>query len=872
MNALTSPNRGVWLKLITCLTATSSIIYITNRSLAQSERIYELEAFIAEESASYIQGDFDPTSRTVNGLFNESMDILEIPRSVTLLTPKHLEYLQIDNLRALSRFGAGTQLINHYGVTGTPIIRGAKGATLLNGMVRSFNLNEMPLSLGSTEALDIVKGPTPPHFSPTHVGGFVNLIPKSPFFDKSRGAIDLVIGDYGLYRGTFDYGGPILLGDIPSAYRVSVTVNREEGYYDRVKNDYESLYFSVKSKLGDTLRLFAGSEFFHFNSNENAGWNRPTQQLIDEGLYIIGEPINITDPGFSNTGNRDLASFPFGFGFANGIEDFNALVVPTEIVDRAVQMRQITAEARNAMLNLQHPDDLARAYGQPLPSTGITDPRYSADPAVRDTLARLMANPNSGYRYTREYFDAGGIVFTTPLSANQVLADENDKSEAYNWVGFMDLNWISSSNLFWENKLLVDILTTEKLSSYGYAIETDQWVFADNFQGSRDIAWGEKTSLSFGLSTRYTFAEMRQDYFAEPFSRRDISLPTISQNSKILAGPQTGPDGLNYWSPDIGANVRSHLFQLGTFSQLQSQITESLSVILSARVERAWYNAQLPDGVDRTDDAFRQSLDNEGDRDLYSLGAYTTYTLFDGFNLYAAAQQSTTVDLTQGGGVFGEDNFADAELLETGFKTALLDDRLKLTLSAWQWEQSRFNDRDAQSEPLEGEGVEAEMAFTLLPDSLYLIASAENQQVRRKIGLGFRALPLDEQGWALNGGVLNGGVDAFPENNPELYYPGFPESTVKVHLIWDSNPWSTALSMVYSEAYWLNFERTLRLPESTLWNARISYAKDTWKISLNFENLTNEDYFLGADPLFASNTLVTKGEPTRVSLQFRKSF
>jgi iron complex outermembrane recepter protein len=292
------------------------------------EPIQDLEAFIVRESAAYVGGTLDPESRPVRGLFSLDMTVHQIPRSVTMISPEHMELLQIDDLRSLSKFGAGTQIINHYGVTGTPIIRGAKGSALLNGMTRSFNLNEMPLSLGSSESIDIIKGPTPPHLSPTHVGGFVNLVPKAPFFDATRGSLALTVGSYDQYRALLDYGGPTLALGRPAAYRVSVTLNREAGYYDRIRNDFESAYFALKTDLTHKVSADFGVEYFHFRSNENAGWNRPTQALIDRGAYILGEPINITDPAFQNTANRDLVSFPLGYGWSNGIQDFNALVVP----------------------------------------------------------------------------------------------------------------------------------------------------------------------------------------------------------------------------------------------------------------------------------------------------------------------------------------------------------------------------------------------------------------------------------------------------------------------------------------------------------------------------------------------------------------
>jgi hypothetical protein len=834
--------------------------------------IQNLEAFVVRESAAYAGGTLDPSSRPLRGIFAGDRDALSVPRSLTQLSPEHFELLQVDDLRSLSRFGAGTQLINHYGVTGAPILRGAKGTALFNGMARAFNLNEMPLSFGSCESVDILKGPTPAHLSPTHVGGVVNLVPKSPYFDRSRGKVSLSVGSHDHYRSQLDYGGPMLIGDKPSAYRVSVTLNREGSDYDRLRNDYESLYFSMKHELSQGRMLFGGFEYFHYKSSENAGWNRPTQELIDQGQYVIGEPVNVVDAAYGQTANRDLVSFPLGYGWANGIEDFNALVVPRAVVEQALAEGRVSASAVDAMLNLSDPDDRARAYGQALPSTGQADPAFQARASVREVLAGLMQGSGDGYRYTRAYFDQGGTVFTTPIQGNQVLSDDRDVSEAHNLLAFANLEWSGAAGLEWANRFLSDALKTRKLSTYGYAIDTQQWVLADNLEASRRFDGRFPSLLSAGLGLRYTFSEMVQDYFAEPFSRRDISRREVSDNSRVLAGPQRGPDGLNYWSADIGANVRSHLVQGALFGQWELELAERWRLLLSGRAEQAAYSTAMPKRVDRVDDALREELDRQGDQFLYSTGVYLTYAMRPDLRLYVAAQEGTALDLTQAGGVYGAENFADADLLEAGVKGEFWGGRLQTTLSVWEWAQSRFNERDFQSEPLEGKGIEFEATATLLRDRLFLMASAENQRIRRKTGLGFRSLPQDAQGWALGAGVLNGGVDAYPVNNPELNYPGIPDSTYKMHLVWKSGALQASLGGVYSRSTWLNFEQTLRLPSAWVMQAYLAYGLGAWQASLAVENLGDEEHFLGSDPLFASNTLVTKGEPRRYTFKIERSF
>src|SRR5690606_1470536 len=111
---------------------------------------------------------------------------LDTPRAVTVLTPELMARLDIQDFGDLGRIGAGTQQINYYGVPGTPILRGATGAVFFNGIQRAFQRNEMPLSFGSFEAMDLVKGPAPSHFGASQAGGYTNLLPKSPYFDRRR--------------------------------------------------------------------------------------------------------------------------------------------------------------------------------------------------------------------------------------------------------------------------------------------------------------------------------------------------------------------------------------------------------------------------------------------------------------------------------------------------------------------------------------------------------------------------------------------------------------------------------------------------------------------------------------------------------------
>jgi hypothetical protein len=61
------------------------------------------------------------------------------------------------------------------------------------------------------------------------------------------------------------------------------------------------------------------------------------------------------------------------------------------------------------------------------------------------------------------------------------------------------------------------------------------------------------------------------------------------------------------------------------------------------------------------------------------------------------------------------------------------------------------------------------------------------------------------------------------------------------------------------------------LPSSVVWHGNFFYRAETWESMLSFENFTNEDYFLGAEPVFGANTLLTKapGASARWSVTWR---
>lgn len=831
--------------LVLSLPAVGALSAQESAEAPTEDTVVVLDEFIVQETGASLNDTVMPTDRDISGLFGDTTSVLEVPRSVTLLSPQMMDQFNIEDLRDLEKVGAGTQQANYYGVPGTPQIRGVFAGTYLNGMLRAYNRNEMPLSFGSLEAIEVVKGPAPAEYETSLVGGFVNLIPKSPFFDEQRGSIDLEVGSYDLFKTTFDVGGPILVGDTPAAYRVSVENQQADSFYDKVSNDYTSVYGAIKFQPKKNIKIFTGAEYFDYKSNENAGWNRVTQDLIDRGEYIIGSPIDITSPAYDGNADRSLAGPQFGvagqfggpapdFTTGNnfGVDDFWALAVPKAVVDQAVTDGRITSAQRGLMLDLEDAGDLATAYG----TSGATPV------------------PQERFRYTQDYIDNGGVIFTEDIDASTVLADDRDYADSndFVWFGDVELEVSPDREFIWKN--FAEFLETDKFSTYGYAIATEQTILASKFL-MRDRGLIENTTLTLGGGIRYADAKQLQDFDSEPFQRPDIT-QGLGPNDTIFTGAQRPTGGTNLWSP--GASAESETWFYSLFATLETDWTDDLSSYLSVRGDYADFEVDMPSEVEQATPANIAGLKDASDNtDYINWSVGLNYELLEGVNLYGTYQEGTSVSPTQGGVIQGEANFNDSELFEVGVKTSLLSDRLFASFAYYEWEQGSFDQRAGASNELEGEGFEFEATWQVT-EQFALIGSYTWQEVTLVNGPGYRAAALSPEEIALSAGTFTpiaNNVDV-----SDVTVPGAPASVIKLFGIYrfDSG-FGASVGAVWNEAYDVNYERTLKADDYILVGMNLFYESESWKVKFAVDNLFGEDYYLGADPGFASNTIGTKG-------------
>lgn len=820
----------------------------------ENSQVVDLEAFIVEETAQTQQETLSPLTMRVDSLFGLESSVWEIPRAYTVLSSQQMELLQVDSYETLDRAGAGTQRINYFGLAGSPFLRGARAGTYFNGMLRAYQRNEMPMSFGALDGLELIKGPVPASYMPTLVGGAVNQRPKQPFFDQERGAIEFGLGSWNAFHWGLDYGAPLVLAGRPAAYRLSYTGERSDRFFDAVEHDFDSVYGALKMKLSDRHRVFVATELYDFRSSEIPGINRPTTSLIRDGRYVIGEPPQLTSEAWGGTTVRPLLEFPYTL-VVN--PQLHALAIPGDLA-----RSQISDELRATLLDLNDPAVLDALYTvrpeediPPFAAWAIADAE-----ALLATVARV---PEDAYLYTPEYFAAGGHALTTRLEEDRVLADPADRANSKNALLSVDLETTLDGGGRLLTRVYGEYLRTDKASTYGFAMQTRQRILHGRVQWDSDPD-GSLGAFSAGVDLRYARAEMLQDFDAEPFSRRDLSRPSISDNTIVVAGGETGPDGLNYWSSFGNASQFSDSFQSDIFAGGSLALNDVVVLHYGGRAGVNFWETGLPAEVQRASSEQRLARADEHDTVLWQAHLNPVFRLSGNLNLYAAVQVGNAVSPGDGGTLSGRETFTDVSLYEAGLKMRLAGDQLLGTISAYEWEQSTYSNRDAAARPLVGRGLEVELYFAPSP-RIAIIASATAQRVTIETELlDFGAVPQSEEGWALNGGILNATGGRSAPLNPDLRLAGLPECTAQAQLVWTPNEaWVVSAGPIWRDAFYHDMQHAMRIPSSVLWNGSIKWARNNFWIRVEMENITDASYWVGQEPVFSAGTLILQGTPLR---------
>ncbi|WP_141100657.1 TonB-dependent receptor [Roseateles aquatilis] len=229
----------------------------------------------------------DRPTGSVDGL---NAAVVDTPRSVFQIGEQQLQREPLRNADDLVRYAPGITRNGGQNVSIAPLIRGQSSELFQDGQ-RTYNVRH-PFNTNAFEGVDVVAGPPSQVFGPSsRSGGYANYLAKKPDFSTQRTTLGGSYGSWNTGRLTLDTTGP--LSDT-LAYRVSLTPQRADDYYDGVRNNYNAIYGALAWKPTRAVRVdwnVAYDDYDDFNVIH--GWNRATQQLADSGQYWAGRATPI---------------------------------------------------------------------------------------------------------------------------------------------------------------------------------------------------------------------------------------------------------------------------------------------------------------------------------------------------------------------------------------------------------------------------------------------------------------------------------------------------------------------------------------------------------------------------------------------------
>ena len=822
--------RNLWPRVagLTFAIAMSSVAFAE----AEEEEAVELETFIAEESISddlsILQSD------PVDSVFGFNKSILETPRSVSSISVELLEKFNVKGINDLVNFVPGTFTTSFFGVAGSLDVRGTSAENYFRGVKRLNNEGNYPTPIGASDRVDVVRGPMSPISGPSKVGGALNFIPKSAraetgqYLEKAIGEMSYTTGSWDKSIVTVETGGPADFMGNPAGYYVYVELEDSGSHYNNDFTRQTLLQTSFNTDLDSGWRIETGFMFQDWKGHENGGWNRVTQDLVDNGTYITGQPAQNIDGDF---GNGD------------------GLIQETEI------------------------DAWSASFAGP--KSGDYDP-FSGGITCFDGISVYCSMwdwGNDASQITQALVDNLGIgldpetVGSATLRTSQVLITQRDKYDNEVYTAYFDAGKELSNGWGFTLKLLYDSQDYHNIDSYGFTKYGDSWmtegqVILDNsFETDNS-----KILVQVSPSIRYTDALYANDYSDEIFDRADLTVGFNALSTQDL--PTMAAGNVETWSVYAAAEY----LQAGLAAMSDISVGDSFNALLGVRYDYVDAEGLSGDGVVGDGpvtvngpycDVCEFSADQSDSGVTWT--ASLSYKLPGNISPYVTmAEQSTIISGAAAeistGNIAGKTFLGDSELKEFGIKTSQLDGRLYASVAVYEQERIAFNaNNPVSNQPTTSEGVEFEMRY-VPTEKLSLVATYSNAETKviTPGGITFSYIGAADLPNVDPATIFGGIIGGHHVVGTEPLRGALPETIISVSGFYKlSDKITVSLSATDVDETEPSVLGGLVLPDYTLVNASVVYATESFTLGVFGNNLTDETYFRGNFPsLYGNNAIL----------------
>ena len=435
---------------------------------------------VDEAAEIVITGSLDALpNKDVGTIFGFNKTLVETPRSASTISGEQIERFGITDIYDLVAQAPGTFTNSFFGVGGALDIRGTPGEVYFRGVRRLDNPGNYPTPIGASDRIDIVRGPASPIYGPSKTGGYMNFVPKSArvkggaLLDHAEGEVSYTGGSWNRNVLKAEVRGPARLLGTEFGYSLYAEVEDSGSYYRNMSTNQTVLQAAFDNQLTDTLRIEFGGMYQKYSGQQNGGWNRLTQDLVDNGTYITGsaKPLDTNGDGQLSTSEfTSVGSFsPFGTFACGG---------------------------------------------------GSTSAASFTDACFTGTYPYL-ALQNTG---------------TAKLSRKDVLTGKDDFLKNTAKTGYFDIIYDAGNGFEIKNQLFYDGYNNDNQNAYGFSQFHDSWALEDKIVVSKafktDIG---KFSFQVSPSIRYTDFLHGDDFDFEYFHRVDLTQGYTPLSDRLLS-------------------------------------------------------------------------------------------------------------------------------------------------------------------------------------------------------------------------------------------------------------------------------------------------------------------------------------------------
>lgn len=447
--------------------------------------ILSAPAFAADEPAEekkeiVVQGSLGALPlKDVGTIFGFNKTLVETPRSASTISKEQMERFGATEIYDLMAQSPGVFTNSFFGVGGALDIRGTPGEVYFRGVRRLDNPGNYPTPLGASDRIDIVRGPSSPIYGPSKTGGYMNFVPKSAragkgkFLDHAEGDVTYTGGSWSKNVLSASIRGPGKIGSKEFGYSLYGEVEDSGSYYRNMGTKQTILQASFDVDLTSNLRLEFGGMYHNYKGQQNGGWNRLTQDLVNNGNYLTGQPTYSMDTnGDGKISAREIEALSPG-----GLSQFGGFA----------------------------------CGGSPFASS-ITNACY--------TNKYMQVTPTG----------------TAKLSRKDVLTGPNDKLWNKATTLYADLIWDASDTLEIKNQLFYDGYDNLNENAYGFSQFHNSYVIEDKIVATKKIENSAgKFQVQLSPSIRYTDFLHGDDFTYEYFHRVDLTQGYNAYSTRLLS-------------------------------------------------------------------------------------------------------------------------------------------------------------------------------------------------------------------------------------------------------------------------------------------------------------------------------------------------